>query len=139
MHHYKKKGSGIKPEGTPYRVLVIDDSAFIVKQLRKILTSEGFEIAGIAEDGIQGYEKFKELHETIDLVTLDITMPNQDGVSTLEKIFEFDKDAKVIMISALGMEDVIKKCLLMGVKNYIRKPLDREKVLERVVSALQKK
>jgi two-component system chemotaxis response regulator CheY len=138
MHNDKKKALGIKPEGTPYRVLVIDDSAFIVKQLSKILTSEDFEIADIAADGLQGYEKFKALHGTIDLVTLDITMPNQDGVSTLEKIFEVDKNANVIMISALGMEDVIKRCLLMGAKNYIKKPFDRDKVLERVVSVLKK-
>ena len=136
MHTDKKKALGIKPEGTPYRVLVIDDSSFIVKQLSKILTSEGFQIADVAADGIEGQEKFKGLHETIDLVTLDITMPNQDGISTLGKIFEIDKDANVIMISALGMEDVIKKCLLMGAKNYIKKPLDRDKVLDRVVSVL---
>ena len=137
MHTNKETPLGIKYDGTPFRILIIDDSEFIAKQLRKILSSEGFEIIDTAADGIQGLEKYKKMHDNIDLVTLDITMPNQDGISTLEKILEFNKDANVIMVSALGMEDVIKKCLLMGAKNYIRKPLDRDKVLQRIVHALK--
>jgi len=128
---------GIKKNGFPYRVLIIDDSAFIAKQLSKILTSEGFEVAGTASDGSQGLELYKSLHENIDLVTLDITMKGMDGISALEKLFEFDKQAKVIMISALGSEEVVKKCLVMGAKSYIVKPLDREKVLKRVVPVLK--
>jgi two-component system chemotaxis response regulator CheY len=77
------------------------------------------------------------MYPNIDLVTMDITMPVMDGVSALEKILEFDKDAKIIMVSALGKEDVVKKSLLLGAKSYIVKPLDRKKVLERVVSVLK--
>ena len=134
----EKPPEGTKPEGTPYRVLVVDDSMFIAKQLGQIFTSEGFEVAATAADGAQGVEKYKELHPNIDLVTMDITMPVMDGVSALEKILEFDKEACVIMISALGKEDVVKKSLLMGAKSYIVKPLDRKKVLERVVSVLKR-
>jgi two-component system chemotaxis response regulator CheY len=134
----EKTAEGIKPEGTAYRVLVVDDSMFIAKQLGQIFTSEGFEVAATAADGSQGLEKYKELHPNIDLVTMDITMPVMDGVSALEKILEFDKNANVIMVSALGKEDVVKKCLLMGAKSYIVKPLDRKKVLERVVSVLKR-
>ncbi len=132
----EKAAEGIKPEGVPYRVLVVDDSMFIAKQLGQIFTSEGFEVVDTAADGAQGVEKYKALKD-IDLVTMDITMPVMDGVSALEKILEFDKEAKVIMVSALGKEDVVKKCLLMGAKSYIVKPLDRKKVLERVVSVLK--
>ncbi|MDR2742916.1 MAG: response regulator [Treponema sp.] len=132
-----KSPEGVKPEGTAYRVLVVDDSMFIAKQLGQIFTSEGFEVADTAADGAQGVEKYKELYPNIDLVTMDITMPVMDGVSALEKILEFDKDAKVIMVSALGKEDVVKKSLLLGAKSYIVKPLDRKKVLERVVSVLK--
>ncbi|MCL2186869.1 MAG: response regulator, partial [Treponema sp.] len=103
-----------------------------------IFTSEGFEVADTAADGAQGVEKYKAGNGTIDLVTLDITMPVMDGVSALEKILEFDKQANVIMVSALGKEDIVKKCLLMGAKSYIVKPLDRKKVLERVVSVLKR-
>jgi two-component system chemotaxis response regulator CheY len=133
-----KPPEGAKPEGGSYRVLVVDDSMFIAKQLGQIFTSEGFEVAGTAADGAQGVEKYKELHPNIDLVTMDITMPVMDGVSALEKILEFDKNACVIMVSALGKEDVVKKSLLMGAKSYIVKPLDRKKVLERVVSVLKR-
>jgi two-component system chemotaxis response regulator CheY len=133
-----KPPEGTKPEGGSYRVLVVDDSMFIAKQLGQIFTSEGFEVAGTAADGAQGVEKYKELYPNIDLVTMDITMPVMDGVSALEKILEFDKNAVVIMVSALGKEDVVKKSLLMGAKSYIVKPLDRKKVLERVVSVLKR-
>lgn len=133
----EKEPDGLKPDGTPYRVLIIDDSMFIAKQLGQILTSEGFEVVGTATDGMQGIEKYKELYPNIDLVTMDITMPVMDGVSALEKILEFDKNAVVIMVSALGKEDVVKKSLLLGAKSYIVKPLDRKKVLERVVSVLK--
>ena len=134
----EKTAEGIKPEGTPYRVMVVDDSMFIAKQLGQIFTSEGFEVAGTAADGAQAVEKYKELYPNIDLVTMDITMPVMDGVSALEKILEFDKNACIIMVSALGKEDVVKKSLLMGAKSYIVKPLDRKKVLERVVSVIKK-
>jgi two-component system chemotaxis response regulator CheY len=133
----EKAAEGIKPEGTPYRVIVVDDSMFIAKQLGQIFTSEGFEVAATAGDGAQGLQRYKELHPDIDLVTMDITMPVMDGVSALEKILEFDKNAKIIMVSALGKEDVVKKCLLIGAKSYIVKPLDRKKVLERVASVLK--
>jgi two-component system chemotaxis response regulator CheY len=133
-----KPPEGAKPEGGSYRVLVVDDSMFIAKQLGQIFTSEGFEVAGTAADGAQGVELYKSLHPNIDLVTMDITMPVMDGVSALEKILEFDKNACVIMVSALGKEDVVKKSLLMGEKSYIVKPLDRKKVLERVVSVLKR-
>ena len=133
-----KTPEGAKPEGGCYRVLVVDDSMFIAKQLGQIFSSEGFEVAATAADGAQGVEKYKELHPNVDLVTMDITMPVMDGVSALEKILEFDKNACVIMVSALGKEDIVKKSLLMGAKSYIVKPLDRKKVLERVVSVLKR-
>jgi two-component system chemotaxis response regulator CheY len=128
---------GINAMGTPYRVLIIDDSTFIAKQLGKILTSEGFEVVDTAINGAIGVKKYMALHPNIDLVTMDITMPGTDGVTALEKILEFDKEAKVIMISAVGSDDVVKKCVLMGAKSYITKPLDRDKVLLRIVPVLK--
>jgi len=133
-----KEPEGFKDDGTPYRVLIVDDSMFVTKQISQILTSEGFEIVGTANDGSEGLEKYKELFPNVDLVTMDITMPKMDGVTALEKIVEFDKGAKVIMISALGKQDLVKDALVKGAKNYIVKPLDREKVLERVLMSLGK-
>jgi len=134
----ERKPEGVREDGTPFRVLIVDDSMFVAKQIGQILTSEGFEILGTAGDGAEGLEKYKELSPKVDLVTMDITMPKMDGVTALEKIMEFDKGAKVIMISALGKQDLVKKALLLGAKNYIVKPLDRKKVLERVVTVLKK-
>ncbi len=127
---------GKKSDGTKYKVLIIDDSIFVVKQLRKILEAEEFEVVDIAEDGEAGVEKYKKHHPNIDIVTMDITMPRMDGISSLEKIVEFDKNAKVIIVSALGKEDLVKKALLTGAKNYIVKPLDRNKVVERIITVL---
>jgi two-component system chemotaxis response regulator CheY len=133
----EKKPEGQKPDGGKYKVLIVDDSIFVQKQVGQILTSEGFEVVGMASNGKDGVEKYKELYPQVDMVTMDITMPLMDGITALEKIIEFDKNAKVIMVSALGKQDLVKKSLLSGAKNYIVKPLDRKKVLERVVSALR--
>jgi two-component system chemotaxis response regulator CheY len=133
-----KKPEGLKPDGSPYRVIIVDDSMFIAKQLGQILTSEGFEVIATAGDGQAGLDKYKELAPNIDLVTMDITMPKMDGVTALEKILEYDKNAIIVMVSALGKEDVVKKCLLLGAKSYIVKPLDRKKVLERILSILRR-
>ncbi len=134
----ERRPEGQKDGGDPYRVLVVDDSMFVTKQIGQILSSEGFEIVGTAMDGEEGVEKYKELYPNVDLVTMDITMPKMDGVTALEKIIEFDKDARVVMVSALGKQDLVKKSLLLGAKNYIVKPLDRKKVLERILNALKK-
>ncbi|MBN2625412.1 MAG: response regulator [Spirochaetales bacterium] len=125
---------GVSSDGKAYRVLVVDDSMFVTKQINQILTSEGFEVVATAADGAEGVEKYKELYPNIDIVTMDITMPRMDGITALEKIIEFDSDAKVIMVSALGKQDLVKKSLMVGAKNYIVKPLNRSQVLERVVS-----
>jgi two-component system chemotaxis response regulator CheY len=111
---------------------------FVTKQIGQILTSEGFDVVGTAADGEAGLEKYKELFPNVDFVTMDITMPKMDGVTALEKIVEFDPEARVIMVSALGKQDLVKDALIKGAKNYIVKPLDREKVLERVLMSLKK-
>ena len=134
----ERKPEGLKEDGNPFRVLVVDDSMFVTKQIGQILTSEGFDVVATASDGQEGFEKYKELFPNIDLVTMDITMPKMDEVTALEKIIEFDKEAKIVMISALGKQDLVKKSLLIGAKNYIVKPLDRKKVLERIVMSLKK-
>ena len=100
---------GVKDDGTPYKVLVVDDSMFVAKQLGQILTSEGYEVVATAVDGKEGVDKYKELCPNVDLVTMDITMPKMDGLTALEQIMAFDKNAKVVMVSALGKEELVKK------------------------------
>ena len=125
-----------KNSNSDYRILIVDDSAFVIKQLQQIFVSRQYIVAGVAENGHDALRLYKELKP--DLVTMDITMPKMDGITALNEIISYDKDAKVIMISALGKEDMVKKALLAGAKNYITKPLDRKKVLERVASVLSK-
>ena len=110
---------------------------FVAKQLGQILSSEGYEIVATAADGKEGVDKYKELCPNVDLVTMDITMPKMDGITALEQIMAFDKNAKVVMVSALGKEELVKKSLMTGAKSYIIKPLDRKKVLERIAKVLQ--
>ena len=128
---------GLKADGSKVRVLVVDDSMFVAKQLGQILSSEGYEIIATAADGKEGVDKYKELCPNVDLVTMDITMPRMDGITALEQIMTFDKNARVVMVSALGKEELVKKSLLLGAKNYIIKPLDRKKVLERISSSMK--
>ena len=124
-------------DGTKVKVLIVDDSIFVAKQLGQILSSEGYEVVATAGDGKEGVDKYKELYPNIDVVTMDITMPRMDGITALEQIMAFDKDANVIMVSALGKEELVKKSLMLGAKNYIVKPLDRKKVLERIGASVK--
>jgi len=134
----EREPEGRRDDGQKFRVLVVDDSIFVAKQIGQILTSEGYEVVATAVDGEQGVEKYKELYPNVDLVTMDITMPKMDGITALEQIMGFDKHAKVVMISALGKQDLVKKSLMLGARNYIVKPLDRMKVLERIHQVLTK-
>ncbi|MDR2494870.1 MAG: response regulator, partial [Spirochaetaceae bacterium] len=85
----------------------------------------------------EAVELYQERFEEIDLVTMDITMPKMDGISALERIMAINKNAVVIMISALGREDLIKRSIILGAKSFIVKPLDRHKVLDRLEAILQ--
>lgn len=128
----KDKPIGCSETGEFYRVLIVDDSVFVAKQLSQILLSEGFKVAAIAENGQVGVEMYKNLSPHIDLVTMDITMPKVDGITALEQIMALNKNARVIMVSALGKEELVKKAIMLGAKGYIIKPLDRTKVLKRI-------
>ena len=127
---------GQRADGTKYRVLVVDDSLFIKKHLEQILTSEGFEVVDTATDGQEAVQKYQQLHPDVDLVTLDITMPKMDGIAALQQIMNFDSNAKVVMVSALGKQDLVKQALVLGAKGYVVKPLEREKVLERILAVI---
>lgn len=128
---------GKKSTGGNYRVLIVDDSQFIIKQMSQIFMSRDFEIVGTAQNGKEGIEQYKSHYPNVDFVTLDITMPEMDGLETLKKIREADPNATVIMVTALGTADAVKEAIKLGAKGYIVKPLDREKVLERIGQILK--
>ena len=134
----KKKPDGIKPDGTPYNVLIADDSLFVVKLLKQFLTSDGYNVLDTASNGEEIVEKFQKYIDQVDFITLDITMPKMDGITALKKILSIKPDACVIMVSAIGREDLVKEALTIGAKNYIVKPLNREKVLTRIKNTLDR-
>lgn len=116
------------------RVLIVDDAAFMRLTLRGMLERNGFEVVGEAENGLVGVQKYRELKP--DLVTMDITMPELDGVGALKAIRSIDSGATVIMVSAMGQETFIKEAVLNGAKYFIVKPFKEENVIETIKKVL---
>ncbi|NLI57932.1 MAG: response regulator [Clostridium sp.] len=112
------------------RVLVADDAAFMRTSLRLMLEKNGYEIVAEAENGIVAFDKYKEVSP--DIVTMDITMPICDGIEAVRKIKEYDKNAKIIMISSMGQESFVREAVLAGARGFIVKPFKEEKVIEAI-------
>lgn len=110
------------------RVLIVDDAVFMRMKLRDILEKNGYEVVAEAQNGLEAIEKFKR--EKPDLVTMDITMPEMDGVVALKEIKSQDKDAKVIMCSAMGQQSMVMEAIQSGALDFIVKPFDTERVLQ---------
>ncbi|AZS16104.1 MULTISPECIES: response regulator [Paenibacillus] len=116
------------------RILIVDDAAFMRMMVRDILTKNGFEVVGEAQDGAQAIEKYKELHP--DLVTMDITMPEMDGIAALKEIKKMDPNAKVIMCSAMGQQAMVIDAIQAGAKDFIVKPFQSDRVIEAINKTL---
>lgn len=116
------------------RVLIVDDAAFMRMMLKDILAKNGFEIVGEAENGAMGVEKYKELKP--DLITMDITMPEMDGVSAVKEIMKIDPKARVVMCSAMGQQAMVIDAIQAGARDFIVKPFQPERVLEAIQKAL---
>ncbi len=117
------------------RILVVDDAAFMRGSLKFILETAGHEVIGTGEDGKDALNLYKKLKP--DLVTLDILMKGVDGLTALKNIMEYDNNAKVIMISALGMEDKQEEAGKLGSKGYIRKPFKQAEIVAEVERVLK--
>src|SRR5690242_9835850 len=109
------------------KILIVDDAAFMRMMLKDILTKNGYEIAGEAPNGIKALEFFKA--EKPDLVTMDITMPEMDGIQALKEIKGFDSSARVIMCSAMGQQSMVMEAIKSGAKDFIVKPFQPDRVL----------
>ena len=116
------------------RVLVVDDAAFMRKLLSDALTSGGHEIVGEAGNGTEAVARFQELKP--ELTTLDITMPEKDGLQALAEIMAIDPTAKVVMCSALGQEGKVLQSIKLGAKDFVVKPFQPPRLLEAVGKAL---
>ena len=110
------------------RVLVVDDAAFMRMAIKRILDGNGFEVIGEAENGAIAVKKYKELKP--DIVTMDITMPEMTGLEALKSIMEFDPGAKVIMVSAMGQEVMVREAIMHGAQSFIIKPFKNDHVIQ---------
>ena len=110
------------------KVLVVDDAAFMRLTLKTMLEKNGFEVVGEAENWRKAIQMYKILNP--EIVTMDITMPDMDGVEALGEIIKFDSKAKIIMLSAMGQQVRIKEAIVMGAKGFIVKPFKEEYLLK---------
>lgn len=116
------------------RVLVVDDAAFMRKVLGDALASGGHEVVGEAGNGMEAVERFQQLRP--ELTTLDITMPEKDGLAALAEIMAIDPAARVVMCSALGQETKVLESIKLGAKDFVVKPFQPARVLEAIGKAL---
>jgi two-component system chemotaxis response regulator CheY len=116
------------------RILIVDDAAFMRMMIKDILSKNGYEVVGEANDGSQAIEKYKDLKP--DLVTMDITMPEMDGITALKEIKKFDGNSKVIMCSAMGQQAMVIDAIQAGAKDFIVKPFQSDRVIEAIKKTL---
>jgi len=110
------------------RVLIVDDAIFMRKMICDILVENGMEIVGEADTGAKAVEKFMELRP--DLVTMDIIMPEMNGIDAVRKIMESDAKAKIVMCSALGQQALVQEAIAAGAKDFLIKPFNAARVVE---------
>ncbi|GJQ58723.1 MAG: response regulator [Candidatus Scalindua sp. AMX11] len=109
------------------KVLVVDDASVVRLMMKKVLKEGGFEIVGEATNGREAITQFKELHP--DIVTMDMVMPDADGIQATREIVAFDKNAKVVMVSGIEQKEMLMKAIQAGASSYIVKPFDADRVI----------
>ena len=109
------------------RVLIVDDAAFMRVSIKNMLAKNGYEVIGEAENGKIAIQKYQELSP--DIITMDITMPEMDGLASLKKILSLNPSANVVMISAMGQESMVREAVLSGAKGFIVKPFKEDVIL----------
>ena len=116
------------------RVLIVDDAAFMRMIIKDILKGDGFEVVGEAANGVQAVEKYEELQP--DVVTMDITLPEMDGIQAVRAICANHPEAKILMVSAIGQQALVMEALDAGASDFVVKPFQPAKVLEAVKKCL---
>ena len=109
------------------RVMIVDDAAFMRISIKNTLTKNGYEVVGECENGKVAVAKYPELKP--DIVTMDITMPEMDGLEALKAIMKLDPAAKVVMVSAMGQEAMVRDAVMSGAKGFIVKPYKEEAII----------
>ena len=116
------------------RVLIVDDAAFMRMMLKDILSKNGYEVVGEAENGKVAVSMYEELKP--DVVTMDITMPEMDGITAVKEIKKLSGDAKVVMVSAMGQQAMVIEAIQAGATDFIVKPFQPDRVLEALGKAV---
>ncbi len=132
----KKEVATSNTVGSKGTIVVVDDSAMSRKILRVILEEAGYSIVAEAADGVEAVEAYKQYKP--ELITLDITMPNLDGIGALKQIMEFDAKAKAVMITAAGQQNKIIEALKIGAEKFITKPFDKDEVIKSIDAIMKK-
>ncbi|MEA4831967.1 MAG: response regulator [Oscillospiraceae bacterium] len=112
-------------------VLIVDDAAFMRLAIKNVLVKNGFMVVAEAKNGQEGVEKYLEFKP--DVITMDITMPDMTGIEALKKIREINPKAKVIMVSAMGQESMVKEAIISGAKSFIVKPFKEEHITQTIL------
>jgi two-component system chemotaxis response regulator CheY len=109
------------------KVLIVDDAAFMRVSIKNMLSKNGFDVVGEAENGKVAIQKYQDLSP--DIVTMDITMPEMDGLESIKKILAFSPSANIIMISAMGQESMVREAVLSGAKGFIVMPFKEDAIV----------
>ncbi|HHU32989.1 MAG: response regulator [Zhaonellaceae bacterium] len=115
------------------RILIVDDAAFMRMMIKDILTKNGYEVVGEAENGAKAVQMYKELKP--ELVTMDITMPEMDGIQAVREIKKIDSSAKIIMCSAMGQQMMVMEAIQAGARDFVVKPFQQERVIQAIEKA----
>lgn len=116
------------------KVLIVDDAAFMRMMIKDILEKNGYQVIGEANNGIKAVELYKK--ERPDVVTMDITMPDMDGIQAVKEIKAIDPSAKIVMCSAMGQQTMVMDAIKAGAKDFIVKPFQADRVLEAIKKVL---
>lgn len=119
----------------PLNILVVDDSMIVAKKLKAMLSDIGHTVVGVAKTGTQAVEQYAELKP--DLVTMDITMPDMDGIEATRLILEQHPNALVIMVTSHGQEQMVIDAIDAGAKGYVLKPFDKEKLQTNIENVVE--
>jgi two-component system chemotaxis response regulator CheY len=111
------------------KILIVDDAEFLRVRISKMLIADGFEVVE-AENGLKAIEAFKA--NKPDMVLMDITMPEMDGLTALKELRKIDPGAKVVMLTALGQESVVLEAVKSGARDFVVKPFERDRVLSAI-------
>jgi two-component system, chemotaxis family, chemotaxis protein CheY len=121
-------------QGMNKRILVVDDAVVMRMMIKGILSKHGFDVVGEAQNGVEAVDKYRQLHP--DLVTMDVVMPEMDGITAVKQIMAHDPAAKIVMCTSMGQQALVVEAIQAGAKSFITKPFQPPKIVETINKVL---